>query len=38
MPVFEVDDQFVVAVLGKAGRKATASIDDVREELTAGCP
>jgi len=33
-PVFEVDDQFVVAVLTGKLEKGTASIDDVREELT----
>lgn len=34
-PVFEIDDQFVVAVLTAEREKGTADIDDVREELTA---
>ncbi|MDQ3290635.1 MAG: SurA N-terminal domain-containing protein [Bacteroidota bacterium] len=34
-PVFEIDDQFVVAVLTGKNKKGYASINDVREELTA---
>ena len=34
-PVFEVDDQFVVAVLTGKNEKGYASINDVKEELTA---
>ncbi|PRY15044.1 peptidyl-prolyl cis-trans isomerase D [Pontibacter ummariensis] len=34
-PVFEIDDQFVVAVLTGEREKGYASIEDVRDELTA---
>lgn len=34
-PVFEVDDQFVVAVLTGKNEKGYASVNDIKEELTA---
>ncbi|QMU31164.1 peptidylprolyl isomerase [Adhaeribacter radiodurans] len=34
-PVFEIDDQFVVAVLTGKNKKGYAAINDVKEELTA---
>jgi peptidyl-prolyl cis-trans isomerase D len=34
-PVFEIDDQFVVAVLTGKREKGTANLEDVREEVTA---
>lgn len=34
-PVFEIDDQFVVAVLTATREKGTANLEDVREEVAA---
>lgn len=34
-PVFEIDDQFVVATLTKKREKGYASIEDIKDELTA---